>query len=297
MSQRSKDTLLASAFTKTQHIKASAIIDPQYIKLPAALSFLVIGASRGIGAGIAYAYAKSGVANLTLAARGLSSKKLGAVDQIAREWASSMKTTVLEVDITSPSSVAELAKCVRERYGKLDIVVFNSDYSGPVVLKVDDGDPQDFQDVFNVDFVGKYNRSGSVKTFIVVNSFAALITSGHIANLAYCISKFAQARFFEFLSEQYSAEGVLAVAVHPGAVQTEMANKTTPESFRPYLTDDVRLCGAFCVWLSQEKRMWLNCRLLGAKWDIDELLEKKHSIEEQDLLKFGYRIDTNLIIQ
>lgn len=36
----------------------------------------------------------------------------------------------------------------------------------------------------------------------------------------------------EFISEQYGAEGVLAIAVHPGAVLTEMADQTTPESFR-----------------------------------------------------------------
>ena len=63
------------------------------------------------------------------------------------------------------------------------------------------------------------------------------------------------------------------------------------------LTDDVGLCGAFCVWLSQEKRMWLNGRLLSARWDVDELLEKKTGIEEQDLLKFGFRIDNNSIAQ
>jgi phage terminase large subunit-like protein len=56
------------------------------------------------------------------------------------------------------------------------------------------------------------------------------------------------------------------------------------------LTDDVGLGGAFCVWLSKEKRMWLNGRLLGATWDVDELLEKKTQIEGHDLLKFGYRV-------
>lgn len=61
------------------------------------------------------------------------------------------------------------------------------------------------------------------------------------------------------------------------------------------LTDDVGLCGAFCVWLSQEKRLWLNGRLLSSKWDVDELVEKKSSIEEQDLLKFGYRVGNSVV--
>ena len=56
------------------------------------------------------------------------------------------------------------------------------------------------------------------------------------------------------------------------------------------LTDDVGLCGAFCVWLSREKRMWLNGRLLSATWDLGELLEKKEMVVGQDLLKFSYRL-------
>jgi hypothetical protein len=47
------------------------------------------------------------------------------------------------------------------------------------------------------------------------------------------------------------------------------------------------------VWLSQEKRMWLNGRLVSAKWDIDELLEKERSIEDEDLLKFGFRVGSS----
>jgi hypothetical protein len=41
--------------------------------------------------------------------------------------------------------------------------------------------------------------------------------------------------------------------------------------------------------------MWLNGRLLSAKWDVDELVEKRSSIEEQDLLKFGYRLDQGIV--
>lgn len=56
------------------------------------------------------------------------------------------------------------------------------------------------------------------------------------------------------------------------------------------LTDDVGLCGAFCVWLCQEKRMWLNGRVVSANWDVDELMAKKDDVEEKDLLKLGFRV-------
>jgi NAD(P)-dependent dehydrogenase (short-subunit alcohol dehydrogenase family) len=243
MSIRSRDTMLASGFTKTKHSKPTAALDPQENKLPNALNVLIIGASRGIGAGIAYAYAQAGAASLTLAARASSSKELAAVEQQAKSLSPSTLIRSLEVDITSSESVAQLARSVQEEVGRLDIVVLNSGYSGPVVLKVDEGNPQDFQDVFDVNLQGTYlvahhfipllKDSDGAKTFIAVGSFVACITNGHIANTAYCVSKFAQARLVEFLSEQYGADGVLAVAVHPGAVNTEMADKTTPDSFRP----------------------------------------------------------------
>ncbi|CAN9381094.1 unnamed protein product [Alternaria alternata] len=300
MSQRIRDTTLASGFTKTIHSKPTAALDPASNKLPKPFNVLIVGASRGIGAGIAHAYAQAGAASLLLAARSSSSQELATVAQEAKNLNPSVSIKSLEVDITSNTSVAQLAKDVKQEVGRLDIVIVNSGYSGPVVLKVEEGDPQDFQDVFNVNVQGTYlvahhfipilKESDGAKTFIVINSFGACIVNGHIANTAYCISKFAQARLVEFLSEQYGADGILAVAVHPGAVNTEMADKTTPDSFRPYLTDDIGLGGAFCVWLSTEKRMWLNGRLLGATWDTDELLGKKTQIEGQDLLKFGYRV-------
>ncbi|EFQ87517.1 hypothetical protein CFE70_001681 [Pyrenophora teres f. teres 0-1] len=300
MSSRPKDVTLASGFTSTKHSTPSEALDPRHNTLPNALNVLVIGASRGIGAAIACAYAQAGAASLILAARPSSAEEIAAVTQQAKDLNPSVCIKSLPVDITSNQSVAQLATSVREEVGRLDIVVFNSGYSGPVVLKMDEGDPQDFQDVFNVNVQGTYlvahhfisllKESDGAKTFIAVNSFASCIINGHIANTAYCVSKFAQARLVEFLSEQYSKDGILAVAVHPGAVNTEMADKTTPDSFRPYLTDDVSLCGAFCVWLSHEKRMWLGGRLLGATWDMNELLQKKIEIENQDLLKFGYKV-------
>ena len=243
MSERQKDITLASGFTKIKHKKPTAALDPRHNKLPNALSVLIVGASRGIGASIAYAYAQAGVGLLILAARASSGRELANVEQQAKSLNPSTSIRSLSVDITSNESLARLAKAVKEEVGHLDIVIVNSGYSGPVVLKIDEGNPQDFQDVFDVNVQGTYlvahhfipllKESDGAKTFIAVGSFAACITSGHIANTAYCISKFAQARLVEFISEQYGSKGVLAIAVQPGAVNTEMADKTTPESFRP----------------------------------------------------------------
>lgn len=240
MAERKKDVLLADGFTQTSHSHPTATLSPSTNNLPTPLNVLIIGASRGIGAGIAYAYAQAGAAHLMLAARTSSSQELSAVAKRASELAPSVPITCFPVDITSSESVAELAHRAREKLGTLDVLVLNSGYSGPVVLKMDQGDPLDFKHVFEVNVQGTYLvahyfipllREGSgARTFIAVNSMAALITNGHIANTAYCVSKLAQARLLEYIAEQYGREGVLAIAVHPGAVLTEMAEQTAPES-------------------------------------------------------------------
>lgn len=243
MSDRRKDVLLAGGFTSVTHSHPTSAFDPSTNKLPTPLNVLVIGASRGIGAGIAQAFAQAGAARLVLAARASSSEELASVAEKAKQLNPSVPITCLPVDITSSTSVAQLAQDIKEKVGRLDILILNSGYSGPVVLKIDSGDPQDFKDVFDVNVQGTYlvahhfipllKESSGAKTFIAVNSLAALITSGHIANTAYCVSKLAQARLIEHVAEQYKQEGVLAIALHPGAVMTEMAAHTAPESMMP----------------------------------------------------------------
>jgi NAD(P)-dependent dehydrogenase (short-subunit alcohol dehydrogenase family) len=238
---RTPDTALAAAFTPITHATAPSYLNPSLHPLPHPLNVLILGASRGIGAGIARAYAQAGAGTLILAARASSASELRSVAAEITAACPGVRVHCLSVDITSSESMSALASQVAALCA-LDVVVLNAGYSGPVVLRVTDGEPGDFADVFDVNVQGTYlaarhlvpvlKDAGGARAFVVVGSWASCITKGHIANTAYCVSKFAQARLVEFVAEQYRDEGVVAFAVHPGAVNTEMADKTTPESFR-----------------------------------------------------------------
>jgi hypothetical protein len=52
------------------------------------------------------------------------------------------------------------------------------------------------------------------------------------------------------------------------------------------LIDTVDLGGGLCVWLTKERRGWLNGRWIDARWDVDELERRKDEIVEKDYLKF-----------
>ncbi|KAI1457951.1 hypothetical protein F4805DRAFT_457139 [Annulohypoxylon moriforme] len=288
-------------FVKRHHTSLYDAIDPSKLRLPPNYSVCILGASRGIGENIAYAYAAAGARSIVLAGRASSQTLLATVAAKARSLNPdpTASVTIAPCDLTSSSEVADLARAVRAQIPRLDAVILNAGFSGPVILRMDDGDPADFRTCVDVNYLGTYNvahwflpllkRDAGTEagTFIVVNAMASLITQGPIANAGYCVGKMAQLRLVEMVAEQYGKEGILAVAVHPGAVLTEMATGA-PEEFMPYLVDSPALCGGFCAWLCAEKEKghWLNGRFVSATWDVEELLSKKEEIVERDLLKF-----------
>ncbi|SPO06489.1 related to dehydrogenase/reductase SDR family member 7 precursor [Cephalotrichum gorgonifer] len=286
----------AGQFTATTYSDVHPAIDPTQNQLPARLVVCVIGASRGIGAGIAAAYAKAGVGALVLAARRTSG--LEETASVCRAINPRATVAVIPTDITSAQSVSDLAGRVQSQFNRLDALAINSGYSGPCIVNLTDVDPITARQASEVNYLGtlfaaKYfiplllDNPDGAKIFIAVSSMASLIVRGPIANAQYCVSKMAQLKLMEHIHEKYSGQGLSAYSVHPGAVASEMALDNTPESFMEYLVDSPELCGAFCTWLTAggDKMRWLSGRLLSAKWDVAELELRQEEIASKDILK------------
>lgn len=328
-------------FTSTTHSKITPTLSPSLNRLRRPFTVCVIGASGAIGAGVAKSYALAGCSDLILAGRNLESLAAVSDDIVSGKYNSSSKKGgkedetkihIQHCDVASHDSVRKLSEFISSSFPALDAVVLVSGISGPVELRITDGSPSNGQwaEVLNTNALGTYHVAhyfiplllkSETKALLVVGSLAASITKGSIANTKYCVSKLAQARIVECVAEQFGAEGLLAVSVHPGAVRSENALATAPQEFikctsssvsRPLcvifassssfpssflliveadLTDDPDLCGAFCIWLSRDpsRFSWLNGRLVSAKWDPEELLAKKDDIVRGDLLKYEAR--------
>ncbi|XXH02101.1 hypothetical protein Hte_008467 [Hypoxylon texense] len=290
------------SFIGKHHSAIYDLTDPSQLKLPPNYVVCILGASRGIGEHIAYAYAAAGASGIILASRPSSQDSLSAVEHKARSLNAHATIKTAACNLTSSSSVADLANMIEAEFQRLDTVVVNAGFAGPITLHVDEGDPAHFKTCTDVNYLGPYQAAhwllpllrhtkGGGKTFIVVSALAALITRGPIANVGYCVSKVAQMRLVEMIAEQYGKDGVLAVAVHPGAVKTKMA-EVAPEEFVPHLIDSPALCGGFCVWLcaNKEQWQWMTGRFVCATWDIEELLSRERDVVEQDLLKLKMAI-------
>lgn len=77
---------------------------------------------------------------------------------------------------------------------------------------------------------------------------------------------------------------VVAVAVHPGMVPTDMMK----ESFVPFAHDTPLLVSGLGTWLAAWEgpdRSFLSGRYVSANWDVEELVRRKDEIVEQNLLK------------
>lgn len=229
-------------FTKTTHSSTPSALNPASVTLPGGLTVAIIGASTGIGEHIAYAYAHAGASHIVISSRTLVD--LQAVEKHLKVISSNIEVHVVECDVSKSESVEALAQHVRDVCGRLNVLVLNAGYAGPITLKMDEGNPDWVQKAFDINAMGTYHAAhyfvpllletqDGPRAFIVIGSIAGCIRRGIIANTGYTVSKMAQIRLVEYLAEQYSEKGLFSVAIHPGAVKTRMAEGNTPKQFLP----------------------------------------------------------------
>lgn len=96
------------------------------------------------------------------------------------------------------------------------------------------------------------------------------------------MSKLAVLQLMTYVATENS--NVVAVALHPGVVDTDM----TIEAFKAVALDTPELVGGIGTWLASwkgEDRKFLSGRFVTANWDVEDLVKKKDEILEGDLLK------------
>ncbi len=118
-------------------------------------------------------------------------------------------------------------------------------------------------------------------TIIVLSSGAGLLTLP--GSSAYTISKLVDMQLARTLSVENS--NILAVAIHPGIVATDMMSDT----FRPFAKDTPLLAGAAAVWLATDAAKFLNGRFFYANWDVIEMMARKAEFEGNDTLQVGLK--------
>ena len=186
-------------------------------------SVVITGASRGIGFGVAEAFASLG-ADLHLISSGKTiheaGKKLSELTDVP------IKT--YQCDISDKHKVNEVLSQIET----IDVLINNAGLERPT--PINSPDPQlidDFERIININVlgtfyvtrasVGKMSKGGSI---IITSSIWGKTAVSEFS--AYCSSKHANIGFMRSLSKELGPQGIRVNAVCPGWVETESAMKS-----------------------------------------------------------------------
>src|SRR3954451_3819091 len=136
---------------------------------------LITGASRGLGAAAAVAFAKEG-AHCVLVARTVGG--LEAVDDQIKALGNE-GATLVPLDITDGAGIARLGAALYERFGKLDILLGNAGLLGSL-SPIEHIDPETFERTMGVSVTANFRRIRSLDPLLQRSAAgrAIFVTSG-----------------------------------------------------------------------------------------------------------------------
>jgi short-subunit dehydrogenase len=183
---------------------------------------LITGASSGIGRALALELGRRG-ARLGLTAR-RAEELLRVAEEVGRAGGEAL---ALPADVRSPGAMKEAAARVRERWGRVDVLVANAGMSTTTAgTRLD---ATEAGDVISINVLGVVNSVAAVLPDMIERGSGHLVAISSLASYrgmpksgAYSASKAAVSTFFESLRVDLSKSGVDVTVIHPGFIRTPM---------------------------------------------------------------------------
>lgn len=191
---------------------------------------VVTGASSGLGADAARAYAKSG-ANVALLAR-----RVEKLEEVAKEIEDlGVGVIAVKCDVSNEESVKEAVEEVIEKFGKIDILLNNAGVAvrGDVVHLTED----EWDRSFNTNVKGAYLMSKYVIPHMQENKYGKVVNVASINAVigdkqdvfvrhSYNASKAAVVGLTMGMATYYGKDNITVNAVGPGLFESEMTEST-----------------------------------------------------------------------
>jgi len=194
-----------------------------------AKSILIIGASRGIGLGLAREFGRRGW-------QVFASRRSSAPELEEAAAASNGQITVVTADVTDEASIEALGEQIGD--GALDALVLNAGVYGPDDQSLAGLDRDSVADILTTNAIGPAKAALTLLPLLHEGARIGLMSSkmGSIDDSSgganhYRISKVAQNMLARSVFEQHASErGISVLSLHPGWVQTEMGGPNAPVS-------------------------------------------------------------------
>ena len=222
---------------------------------------VVTGSRRGIGLGIALAFAKEG-ANIVLNAT-------SEISQEILDLFTPYPGEILSVigDISKFEVAENLIEQTIEKFSKIDVLVNNAGITRDgLVLKMKE---EDFDDVIDINLKGCFNliRFGSPymvrqKSGSIINMTSIVGVSGNAGQVNYAASKAGIIGLTKSVAKEIGSRGITVNAIAPGYIDTEMT-QALPEKIRKEWEKQIPMrkfgtvedIAEACLYLAEQKYM------------------------------------------
>lgn len=182
---------------------------------------LITGASKGIGAGIAKAYANQGA---TVVVNYASNKN--DADRVVEEITTNGgKAIAIQGNVEKAADVKRIFEEISKTFGKLDILVNNAGvYS---FAGIDDITEESFHRMFNINVLGSIlTIQQAAKLFgdkggAIINVGSIVSTLDMPTTLVYTQTKYAVDAMTRILAKEFGPKKIRVNSINPGLIETE----------------------------------------------------------------------------
>jgi NAD(P)-dependent dehydrogenase (short-subunit alcohol dehydrogenase family) len=189
---------------------------------------VVTGASRGVGLAIAQALADAGC-QVALTARFRDASQI-------REIQQELCAFVQSCDVRDERSVAAFFAKVKQRFGRVDVLVNNAGIGGPS-RNVTELAPADWREVIETNLTGMFLATRAALPLMkrgasIVNNLSVSAKRVFPGMAAYNASKHGAAGFTNTLREELRGKGIRVIGLYPGATDTAIWEQFWPQAPR-----------------------------------------------------------------
>ncbi|MBR2884005.1 MAG: 3-ketoacyl-ACP reductase [Clostridia bacterium] len=202
------------------------------------MTAVITGGTRGIGLGIAKELLKNG---FTVVATSRNTNE--EFEKLSNEYPD--RLLFIPCDISSVSDIENLVLQVKNKFGKIDLLVNNAGVAPKERKDILELNPEEF------DYVTDINMKG---TFFVTQKFVDLLKaagSARIVNISsmsaytasvnrgeYCISKAGISMITKLYAARLAEYGISVIEIRPGIIETDMTAKVK-EKYEKLISDGI----------------------------------------------------------
>ncbi len=199
---------------------------------------LVTGASRGIGAAVAYELGKQGATVIGTATSIAGAEKISATLKVA-----GLKGMGLLLDVNDAAQIASALKTIAEQFGDVGILVNNAGITRDTLLMrmADD----DWDAVISTNLKSVYRMSQAVlrpmmkaRTGRIISISSVVGHMGNAGQTNYAAAKAGMAGFTKSLASEVGSRGITVNCVAPGFIDTDMTAEL-PEAIKTKMLERI----------------------------------------------------------